>query len=196
MIIVSLGLSFSQVQAQKTAENYTKKIRGGNGALMFSMGGLMSSTPGLLDGLGIGGRYMLSSGMAVRGGFGLNNNTNEWDPKREGADRTKDESNRFGVEGGVEILLFKRTNLLLYTGGLAIIGMESTDPEGDDNDTDSSSITASGILGVSWFLTHNVSAGAEYRLGIQMDSEETDAGDRSITTYGVGAASILMSFWF
>ncbi|MBU0553669.1 porin family protein [Myxococcota bacterium] len=197
-IAILLSLSaFSLAHAQEAesgADNYTKAIRAGRGALVFSMGGLMTSTPGNMDGIGAGGRYMLSPDMALRVGFGLQNTTHAVDPDQ--GDKTEDKAGVWAVEAGVEFILRKKRNMMFYAGGIAQIGGQTNEPDGENNDDETSGYTIAGIAGVNWFFVENLSLGAEYRLGLT--SQTYKDNDREITddVYGVGSASFLVSFWF
>ncbi len=169
-------------------------IHMGSAALMFDMGGIFNSTPANFEGIGIGGRFALKENVHIRGAVGIDNSSDEYDP--ENGNTSNDESSWYGVEGGLDYILVTNSNLMIYTGGIVQLGTSSDDPEGENNETDGTSLTLAGVLGATWFFTQNVSLGAEYRLGIERVSTETDAGKGTKTKLGTGSAAFHVGFWF
>lgn len=191
---LALMVGFAHAEEGEGGDNYVKPIRAGRGALVFTMGGLMTSTPGNMDGIGAGARYMLSPAMTLRAGFGLRNFSDEFDP--DNGDSTQNKNSTWAVEGALEFVLRKKRNMMFYAGPLLQVGGQADEPDGDNNDTDISGYTVAGIAGVNWFFVENLSVGAEYRLGLTSETTKTEAGERTQSTIGVGSAAFLVSFWF
>ena len=161
---------------------------------MFDMGGIFASTPSNFEGIGIGGRLALKDNLHLRGALGIDSSSDEYDP--DVGSSIKDESSWYGLEGGVDLILVQNSNLLVYTGGILQFGISADNPQGENNEVDGTSLTLAGVLGASWFFTQNVSLGAEYRLGVQMTTSETDAAKTTKMHTGTGSAAFLLGFWF
>jgi len=170
-------------------------VHRGDLAVMFDMGGVFSATPSAFEGIGIGGVYALQELLHLRAAVGIDNSSTKVD--LGSGSSSEDKASTYAIEAGVNYLLMRNENLILYTGGILQYGMGSSEPEGENNDTDTSMLTIAGLLGVTWFFTDNVSLGAEYRLGFQTASSEPEAGGEATTTrIGTGSAAFLMGFWF
>lgn len=171
-------------------------------ALMFNLGGIFSSTPTALDGVGVGGRYFLNESMAVRAGLGLSLASEKSETSQSGFSQdSNDSSNTIAIEGAVEFVLMRAKAAYLYTGGLLQLGYNSTDPDGGNNNTDGFSTTLAGLLGANYFLMEGLSVGAEYRLGLNYTSAHQDRGpdadaDQTSTVLGVGTVGFHLGFWF
>jgi hypothetical protein len=183
------------------AQNKTPKplTDAGNGALMFQLGGIFASTPSILDGVGVGGRYFISDGTAIRAAVGLVHSSVETDPEGGGGN-TDDSSTDFAIEGGLELPLFQRGPVYLYWGGIAQILVGSTDTESNDQESSTKSIGVAGMVGANWFFDDSMSLGAEYRLGFSYKAQtvERPAGDVDVNTLtlGTGAVAFHLGFWF
>ncbi len=196
-VMLALLLLFvaTEAQANPADDQPAMAVMKGSAALMFDMGGIFASTPTNFEGIGIGGRYALAQRLHIRAALGFDNSSSEVDPDGGGGNIENKTSN-FAIEGGIDYVLFRTDNLLIYTGGILQFGMMSIDPDGEDNETDGTSFTLAGIAGVNWFFTQNVSLGAEYRLGIQRATSETVAAKTTNFVLGTGSAAFLLGFWF
>lgn len=195
-VIIALLVLFvaTEAQAQSGNDQPALSVMKGSAALMFDLGGVFNSTPTNFEGIGIGGRYALDEKLHVRAALGFNSASSEMDP--ENGKTQEDKDSDFALEGGIDLVLFRNDNLLIYTGGILQVGMTSDDPEGEDNETDGTAFTLAGVAGVNWFFTQNVSLGAEYRLGIQRATTETVAAKTTEFVLGTGSAAFLLGFWF
>jgi hypothetical protein len=166
-------------------------------ALMFNLGGIMSSTPTALDGVGVGGRYFFQESLALRAALGLGFAT---DKQELGSQSSEDSTTTLALEGGLELVLMRAKSAYLYTGGLLQVGSTSVDPEGGSNNTEGFGVTLAGLLGASYFLMEGLSVGAEYRLGLQYGSETQEVGnderERTTTFFGTGTVGFHLGFWF
>jgi len=191
-MVLVLTMAFSANAKDKNAP--AMDIEAGAQAVMFNMGGIFSSAPSSFDGIGVGVRYAARDRVHVRAALGIDNKTETSDPK-EGT-KSENKTSAYGLEGGLDYILARNENLLLYIGGILQFGLSSTDPEGDA-ESDGTFVALAGTLGATWFFTQNVSLGAEYRLGFESDSEEDQDGNKSSTTrIGTGSAAFLLGFWF
>ncbi len=196
IFLASLMVLFmaAEAHAQCCDQQPALDVGKGSGALMFDMGGLFSSAPTNFEGIGVGARYGLANKMLLRAALGIDSSSSETDP--EGADTTENKTSSFAIEGGVDLILFRRDNVYIYTGGILQVGISSLDPHGKDNETDGTSLTLAGVVGANWFFTQNVSAGAEYRLGIMRSTSETKTVKTTDFTFGTGSAAFQLGFWF
>lgn len=181
-------------QTENSSKAKTSVATRGHKALMFNLGGLFSSAPTAVDGVGVGGRYFLDRKMAIRAGVGFTNTSVDTD---QGDNNSTDKNTAYTIEGGAEWTIGRTSNTYLYAGALAQIGLTGSDPEGSDNNTDTTSITAAGLVGATWFPVENVSVGAEYRLGMTYAKSEREAGDitQTTTTLGTGTVGFHLAFW-
>ena len=168
---------------------------GKTGALTFNMSGLFSDGPSAFDNIGIGGRWFLDEGLAIRGGLGVNLLTEKVETDN---DSTENKNNLYALEGGVEIVIARGKSAYLYTGGILQISTQEDDPEGDDNNTSDLGLTVAGIIGATYFVADSLSVGAEYRLGVTYASNEREGSEvtNSNTTIGTGTAGFHLGFWF
>ena len=178
-------------------------IGSGSGALLFTMGGIFGSTPASFDGVGIGGLYFFDRDLALRAGLGLSISSNDVETKGGGGATVQSDNSasNYALEGGVHYLLKRAGSVHLYTGGILQVSTGSEDPDGNDNDVSRFGFAIAGLLGGNWFFADHTSLGAEYRLGYASGSETRETGGggerkTSTSNFGVGAASILLGFWF
>jgi len=192
---LSLVLMVSPAWAHNTGENGPAiDAENATFAMMFNLAGIMAA-PTDFDEVGIGARYAISKKLHLRAAFGLDNLSTEVDP--EGGTSTTDASSEFILEAGLDVVLRRTENLVLYTGGLFSWGLSAEDPDGDDNNEEGNAFEIAALAGVSWFFTQNVSLGAEYRLGIEHNSTETDTGVKTTDLQvGTNAVALHLGFWF
>src|SRR5262245_30510947 len=73
--------------------------------LMFNLGGIMTSSPSALDGVGVGGRVFIDEGMAIRGAIGLNLTSTETEQSAGNLSQdTENSASAYAIEGAVEIV--------------------------------------------------------------------------------------------
>lgn len=194
--VVALASVVSPTWAQSNMEAPALDAMDRKVALMFDLDGILSA-PTSFEQIGVGLRYSLSDVMYLRAAMGLDNRTTEVDP--ENGDNSTDESSAFAMEAGLDFVLRRNENLVLYVGGLLQFGLTTDDPDGPDNKLEGSTFTVAAVAGANWFFTRNVSLGAEYRFGIERSASELDANDSVTTTdlrVGTGSAAFLLGFWF
>jgi hypothetical protein len=170
----------------------------GNGALMFQLGGLLTTTPSVLDGVGVGGRYFMADGTAVRAAVGIRHQSDETDPKN--GPNTESSSTDLALEGGLELELFQRGPVYIYWGGVAQLLFGSSE-DAAETEEGRLGFAAAGMVGASWFFDESISIGAEYRLGlsyVSRDIEPQGGNDREVTqlVFGTGAVGFHLGFWF
>jgi opacity protein-like surface antigen len=169
------------------------------GALSFNMGGLFASTPGAFDDIGIGGRWFLNEGLAIRGALGVNLST---DKTENDSDSIENSTSLYALEGGAEIVIARGKSAYLYTGGILQVSSFEDDPHdetgNEENNTSRTGLTVAGIIGATYFVADSLSIGAEYRLGVTYASQEREGSEltESTTTIGTGTAGFHLSFWF
>lgn len=165
------------------------------GALTFNLGGLFNSTPSAFDGVGIGGRYFLNEGLAIRAAIGITTGTSEFE---NDAGKVENKSSLYALEGGAEFVLARGKSAYLYTGGILQVASGETDPEGSNNNTTTTGLALAGLIGATYFVADSLSVGAEYRLGIAYDSTEEEGSDETTTNtvIGVGTVGFHLGFWF
>lgn len=168
------------------------KTKDGDKAWMFSMGGLAFLSAGNYNG-GVGGKYYLSDGNALRLalGFGTTSTTTKYtgpaDPTR--AD-IKNSGTAFSVSPAYLHSITSSGPINAYIGLEAGIGIGSNTVENpgfvnnNKNKTSSTTIMGAALAGVEWFPWSNISFGAEYQLGYSTTSgtnETTVAGTTTST---------------
>ncbi len=195
--ILSAALLFGGAAAaqDKTPKPLTDS---GNGALMFQLGGVFSSTPANLDGVGVGGRYFMADGTAVRAAAGVGFSSEETDP--ENGTKSEESSTNFNVEGGLELTMFQRGPVYVYWGGIAQIGIGSSE-DAAETETSTLGFAIAGMVGATYFFDEAMSIGAEYRLGLRRVTSERKpkaGGDVESTEFdfGTGAVGFHLGFWF
>mgnify|MGYP005844183855 CR=1 FL=1 len=191
------------VYAQETTET---PLAGGTMSMMFSFGSY-GSNMGLTQGAffsgapgasmsatsisaqyGIGGRYYLSSQLAIRGTllFG----TTSYD--REGHEES---FTRFGLAGGAQFHLITSGKASLYAGGMLAIYSGSYSEDGAD-DLDIMGFGIYGILGAEYYISKNLSIGAEYTLGITKVSTEQGPIDEDYFDFSIQMFSFNLGYHF
>jgi hypothetical protein len=197
-IAAATGLLFggAALAADPKAEQQTKQ---GDGALMFTLGGLFTSTPSLIDGVGVGGRYFTSESMALRAALGFSHGSVETET---GNNSQTDSNTNFAIEGGVEFPIFKKGPVYIYAGGVAQVLVGSTDKESNNTETSTTGFAVAGAAGANYFFDDSMSIGAEYRLGVANTSTESKpkgGGTKTTTSdfeIGTGAVGFHLAFWF
>ena len=198
-----------------SAQDVIPSLAGGSKAILFSFGGLSFLSAGTFDG-GIGARYYLSDGFAVRAGLQFTS-ASQTNPANPAAPQTgedgKASSSAFGLSGAAEWHMGKARVIPYFGAGLsftttstesknAVVGnpppAQTTTKNRTAGETvngtayvSGSALQVFGLLGVEFFLYKELSLAAEYRLGYMSASrpdQEVTAGTTTTTTK-VGSGS-------
>lgn len=215
LMICLWGLLFAQEPGLPAA---------GGKALVFSFSGLGNLNLNQFEG-GIGAKYAMTDIVLIRGGlqFAIAGQDIPSNPPagQTGTDGSLS-ANTFGVSGALEYHL-TRTRVSPYIGaglGISFTGTESKNAvTGATAQTttknDAGGVTINGVSyfggmtlgifaagGLDYFITNNVSLGAEYRFGystISRYDEETTSGNTTVTTkvgstdlFGISTGGALM----
>lgn len=171
--MVALLLSVSMAMA---AEDVAGSITSGSKALLFTFSGLNSLGANAYNG-GIGGKYFLNNALAIRASLQFTNNSTSTPAVSPNTLDGSSSSTRVGITAGGEYHLLT-SRVSPYVG--AALGLSSL-----TNDTKTSAVSAAtqqetknaigstagmtfsiGALGgIEFFLTKELSLGAEYQLG-------------------------------
>lgn len=214
-IFVFLIFSFSLLLAQENQSYYEAGAKG----LTFEFNGF---SPGSFNG-GIGGKYLLNSDLALKGGilFSSARQTNPF-PGTGGVD-----GEQKGSEFGIFVAIEKHLNthrVSPYLGGGFEYASSSTEEKNPALDA-ASQVTVknstggelgfrggtttafAALFGCEFFLVKNLSLGAEYQLGymkISLKDQETTMGNVTTTlnqgsyrAYGLTSSGMLaLTFYF
>ncbi len=185
--LVSLCLIFllgTATQAAAQEGDNPEAIRAGGGALMFSMGSLLGS-PGLLDGLGIGGRYFLTDTFALRAvvvpdvSFA---NTSDGEKDQGTGHELQSHSLGGTVNLGLDVVLHRVGERMVFFGGGYVVASFSNAREieldramdiEEDTTTRDASGAILGTMGATFFVAQQVSVGVEYRMGPRIEWNRT-----------------------
>lgn len=178
----------------------------GSKALLFTFGGLSTMSAGSFNG-GIGGRYYLTDPIALRAGlqFAL---ANQSLPATTG-DEGSQSGSRFGLLAGAEYH-FTKNRLSPYAGGALSFSTASTQLKNPSTVTGTAptqvktqttiknssagetiggaafaggtTFGINGLLGAEYFITKDISLGAEYQLAYLMTSRSDQVSTTTITT--------------
>ncbi|MBU1243027.1 porin family protein [Myxococcota bacterium] len=183
--------------AEEVAPSGDTPLAAGTKSLMFSFGGFANG--GLTSGAflavspddnmnpmnalaqyGIGGRYYLNEKLAVRGAFQFQTTTRD-------AEGNEDSYTMFGLGGGVQYHFITSGKVSVYAGGMFGFYKGTLAEEGQD-DVDITGFGLYGTLGAEYYISRNLSFGAEYVIGFTSTGADvgdfsTDFTDVSIHTY-------------
>ena len=192
-----------------SAQDVVPSLAGGSKAILFSFGGLSFLSAGTFDG-GIGARYYLSDGFAVRAGlqFTSASQTNPANPvaPNTGEDG-KASASALGFSGAAELHMGKARVIPYFGAGLSFTTTSTESKNAVTGNpppaqtttknraagetvngttfTGGSSFQVFGLLGVEFFLYKEISLSAEYRLGYMSSSrpdQEVTSGTTTTTT--------------
>lgn len=207
--------------ATARAQDTKPKTQAGDKSILFTMNGfgdfgvsgvVVASTPDsnvfsfTRPIFGAGVRFYLSDNTALRVGLGFNM-TSTTTPNAIDTTGNSDATvsqMAFGISPAIELHLVNAGPVSVYTGGMVSFGMASSS-SGPDSAQATSSQTGIGVgalLGVEFFPWNNVSIGAEYQLGLMLNSTSfkvgsTSADGPSSTSIGIsGPARIVVAFHF
>lgn len=183
----------SQAQTLKVAS-------AGDKALLFNFSGLSTLNLGAYQG-GIGGKYFLSDGMALRGMllFGMDNNTTKG---TAGFTDATDNTLSFGIGGGLEYHLPVSSSVSPYLGGVLqfITSSNTVTPSVFTGGTATSTKTSQtnfgigGVAGVEYFFNKNISLSAEYQFGISFANQTNP--DMNTLQLGFQTAGLTFAVYF
>ncbi len=192
-IVLCLAIPSANAQPSNAAS-------AGNKALLFNFSGLGTLNLGEYQG-GIGGKYFLSNGTAVRGMllFGIDNQTNKG---AAGFTDATDNKFSFGLGGGLEYHMPLASSVSPYLGGglFFTTSSETYTPSvfvGGTATSTKTSQTAFGlgaIGGVEYFFNSNISLSAEYQFGVTFTNQTNP--DVSNFQLGFQTAGLTFAVYF
>ncbi len=175
------------VQAQSL--NVAKQ---GDKAVLFNFTGLSTLSLNAYQG-GIGGKYFISDGLAVRAMllFGLDNRTTNSSPQ------FTDDLLSLGIGGGLEYHLPLASRISPYLGGVFsfLTSAETVNPGGTK--ISSTSFGLGGIGGIEYFFNQNLSLSAEYQFGLSSTSgSKTGSPNNSEFKVGFQTVGLTLAAYF
>jgi opacity protein-like surface antigen len=143
---------------------------------------------------GIAMKFYLSDNIALRAGLGFNMQSENTPVP---GDTTGEENTvsrmAFGIAPAVEVHVVQAGPISFYTGGgLSFATASSSTGEGDEErSATQTGIGVNALVGAEFYPWNNISLGAEYQVGAQINSTSSEAGGESndgpsSTTIGVG----------
>ncbi len=196
-VAIAAVIAFTGPLAEAQTQNVTAA---GNKAVLFNFTGLSNLNLGGYEG-GIGGKYYISDGVAVRGmlNFMVDNNTT-----KGAANFTDATDNRFafGLGAGLEYHLPLASKVSPYVGGLVSFttSARTITPSVFTGNTANSTKTTStifglgGIAGVEYFFNRNISLAAEYQFGLNYNSSTNPGTDE--LSVGFQTAGLTLAVYF
>ena len=191
--IATLILSVALLSAATEVNAHTLDVaQQGDKAVLFNFVGLSALNLNAYQG-GIGGKYFISNGMALRGMllFGLDNKTTTGTPQ------FTDNSLSIGIAAGLEYHLPLASQVSPYLGGQIsfLNSAETTNPGA--NKTSSTTFGLGAIGGIEYFFNNNLSLSAEYQFGVtSTQSSASGAPDRSELKLGFQTAGLTLAAYF
>ena len=212
-VLLVLALAGGSLLAAETAKPITKA---GSKALLFDLGGLANLSAGNYEG-GLGLKYYISNGFAVRLGlgFGMSSETTK-NPSTvvplpaNQLSESKLSGMSFSIAPGIQYNLVTTNAVVAYAG--AQVSFTSSNQERTGNNagmgvgftqgstfkTSSSIFGVAAFIGVEWFAWENISLAGEYRFGFSSSSGKTESSSTtasasqdapSSTSFGLGSAN-------
>jgi len=180
-------------------------LKAGTKSLLFSFGGfanggltsgafLAVSPDGSMDPqntvaqYGVGGRYYLNEQLAIRGTLQFQTTTRD-------TDGNKDSYTMFGLGGGVQYHLITTGKVSVYAGGMLGFYSGTLKEEGTD-DTKITGFGLYGLFGAEYYISANLSFGAEYVLGFTSTGAEQGDFSMDFTDVSVHTYSFYFGFHF
>ncbi len=165
IIVLAIFIFSTAVESRAQTLNVAQQ---GDKAVLFNFVGLSNLG---LDGYngGIGGKYFISDGMAVRAMllFSIDNNTSNSIPQ------TSSNSFDFGIQGGLEYHLPLASRISPYVGGLLSFGTNANTTNPGANKNSSTSFGLGAVGGIEYFFNSNISLSAEYQFGFTSTNNST-----------------------
>lgn len=187
LLLSTILLAAAGVQAQPL--NVAQQ---GDKAVLFNFTGLSTLSLNAYQG-GIGGKYFISDGLAVRGMllFGMDNSTTNSSPQ------FTDNLLSFGIGGGLEYHLPLASRISPYVGGVFsfLTSAETVNP--GDTKTSSTSFGLGAIGGIEYFFNQNLSLSAEYQFGLSSTSgSKTGSPNNSEFKVGFQTVGLTLAAYF
>jgi len=182
------------------AESQTLNVASqGQKAVLFNFAGLSNLALNSYDGGtgmtgGIGGKYFISNGLALRGLllFSVNDQTTKTSPE------TTNNTFGFGIGAALEYHLPISSHVSPYLGGgLLYATTTNTQKQFTEFKTTTSGFGIAGMAGVEYFFNQNISLTGEYQLGISSrTSSATESVDQSTLQVGFQTATLTLGVYF
>lgn len=197
--ILLAATTCAAVYAQEEAMIRNKQ---GASALLVTLKGLSDlSASNYMGGAGV--QTFMSDNLALRVGLGFGTNTLT---KNNTADEEVT-STSFNIAPGARYNLFNNTNVALFAGGQAMIGLKQTKntAAGADVNTVSTTTLGAGLFaGAEWFAWRNLSLSVEYGLGFTHSADklknasgvESDGPTAIDVTMGISTVNFTLGFYF
>lgn len=203
MFKLALAIAIASVMAitGSVAEAQTFNVTSqGNKAVLFNFSGLSNLGLGAYDG-GIGGKYYISDGLAVRGMLNLLVNNQTTKGAANFTDAT-DNTFGFGLGAGLEYHLPLASKVSPYFGGVlsfmttaeTITPSVFTGTVATSTKTTSTGFGLGALMGVEYFFNQNISLAAEYQFGLLYDSRTNPSTDEM--TVGFQTAGLTLAVYF
>jgi len=176
------------------AQSQTLKVAaGGDKAVLFNFVGLSNVALNAYNG-GIGGKYFIMDGLALRAMllFSINNNTTKSNP--ESTDKTLG----FGVGGAVEYHLPLSSSVSPYLGGgLFFTTVTNKQNQFTEFKTTQTTFGIGALAGVEYYFNQNLSLAAEYQFGLSTSSTtRTGLSDQNNLQIGFQTAGLTLAVYF
>jgi hypothetical protein len=196
--ILLLTISFGM----RAQDDYTIRNKQGASALLFTLNGLSDLGAGNYMG-GAGVSTFMSDDLALRLGLGFGSNTlTKNNPADEETTATS-----FSLSPGARYNLFNNTNVALYAGGQAMIGIgqvKNTAAGADVSTVSTTTLGAGLFAGAEWFAWKNLSLSLEYGLGFRHTADklknaagvESDGPTSVDVTMGISTVNFTLGFYF
>lgn len=199
-VLLVLSLMVFVVTLASPAVAAPIETKAGTKAVVFQFSGLSNLGLGTYNG-GIGMRYYLNDGMALRPGLQLGFSSTKdkvTDPE------TKTTNYNVGANITLEKHLPGAKSISPYVGAQVGVRMgQDKDTQGDNEITDKTmGVGLGGVLGFEWGFTESVTLGGEYNLGLnfgtrkvehKLNNSTTTTTDESGMSLGIGTASVFIS---
>ncbi len=153
----------------------------GSKAILFNFTGLSDLALTGYQG-GIGGKYFISNGLALRGMllFGLDNTTTNTTPQ------ASTDLMSFGIGGGLEYHLALDSHVSPYVGGVITFTSDAETQNPGALKSNKSTIALGAIGGVEYFFNNNISLAAEYQFGLSTTTSSPLGGGPSTNEFQLG----------
>lgn len=196
MLLVAIALG------ARAQDESTVRYKQGASALLFTLSGLSDLQAGNYMG-GVGAQTFMADNIAIRCGLGFSSNT----VAKNNTAEEETTTTSFSVAPGARYNLFNNTNVALFAGGQAMVGIKRTQNTAGGADVGSITTTTLGaglFAGAEWFAWRNVSLSVEYGLGFVHASDRTkdamgterDGPSTTDVTMGISNINFTLGFYF
>jgi opacity protein-like surface antigen len=220
-LVLMLALALGIAQA---GDNAKPIVKAGSTALMFDLGGLANLSAGNYQG-GLGAKYFISNGFAVRVGLGFSTSSTTTKNPTTPTPTTqlgesKYTSTSFSVAPGIQYNVAVSSAVVGYVGAQVSFTSSTQERTGNANsfgvgftkdnsyNETSSVFGAAAFIGVEWFAWDNISLAGEYRFGFTSSTGKAESKNAttsvssdapSSTSIGLGsgnAAALTLAVYF